>query len=730
MAIVTLEYNSTISNLIQGQWQIDDYLVGAQLVSSGYTHSPSHTTRSDVEAFAVGPVVQVSGKTAAESDGVTVIDCADIDFTVNGTYSAAWVVLHELGSSTAESTDKLMFAIKLNSEVALDIDVDSSLRIGINGLLRIVQADYEIPPVVDIPVDDGVPVITPGKTLDDPAAWVSGDVISVTDAEVDAFALDGYNFDQQVTVWAPNGVRIIGTDANSVPSHVGRACVYVTNCTNIRFVGFNVDSIDSTVAGGFIINQADGIHIESCTASFLKIWGIYYDACSDIKVDNCETHDMGQEGIICQLSTDIECNKWRVTNNKVYNTGLNTSPGRYYGEGIYLGSGTFPNYGPVRDVICDNNEVYNCLAEGIDCKSNVVQGRITNNYVHDCILPYNAAITVGSENEPGPAGIVSTDLIVVENNITENITPVDGSEFKVFAHIVVGKGNVSVRDNDLRGGSFGEEYGVSIFRTAVNQDQNDVFLGPNQYGDIDPLQRVSINLFNADLGAVDNPMDFFYIPNVNLEPIMHYDFSQSNELTLAGSKVSVVNDLSGGGYHMPQTDDAKRPTIDTRTINGVQAAEFDENQYFLIEDGPQLYDKSMIFAVVDSDDLAASRWILSLQDGSSERIGVGVDSNGFWFQHNLTTSGKINVAATSGPKVIACYRDGSKQYITDGSNAQENELGLDMRTITRWAIGAIIFNSSQSRQFDGAIGEIKVYDFYDADKFNSERAALAAKWGI
>lgn len=730
MSITTYEYNSTISNLIAGQWQTQSYFVGAQLLTSQYSHSPIHTTYSDVSGFSVAAPVRVGGKTINQVDGVTTIDCGDLDFTVQGTFSAGWVAIFEMSNEVSPvPTDKLIIAIKLNEVTDLDESVTSSIKISPDGLLRIVPADYEAPPQVEVPVDNSVLTITPGKTLADPSAWVDGDVIGVTDVEIDAFKLENLSFTNGVTIWAPNTSKIVGSANNNVTSNVGTACVFINNCTNIRMIGIRVESVDSLLSGGFIVDGSDGIHIENYRAKDFKLFGVYYDNSSDIKIDGGQAFNCGQEGISCVLTVDEPQTKWRVTNNIVYNTGLRTpDTGNFYGEGIYLGSGTYPNYGPVTDVICDNNIVYNCLAEGIDCKSNVVQAEITNNYVHSLRIPYNGAITVGSENETGPA-YSGTPTILIEGNKTENIDAYTGSEFTVYSHCTVGRGNVIVRDNQFLGKDFGREYGLSIYRTCKDQDNNLASVGDNSYGDIPSLSRITINEFNADLGSVDNPMEFNLTPNAGLKPVMWYDATRDSTLVKSGSNVSEWQDYSGNEYHMLQATTAEQPVWDSRQINGNQALEFSSIQFMQLLDGPQLYQDSMIFAVVDTDITSLKRWILSLQVDSTTSIGVGVNESGFWFQHNDGSS-KINVSAASGASLLSAYKSGTTQYLSNGTTSATDELGTIQRAITRWAVGANIFNSSEGRLFDGAIGEIKVYDFYDSALFESEKSEISNKWGI
>lgn len=53
----------------------------------------------------------------------------------------------------------------------------------------------------------------------------------------------------------------------------------------------------------------------------------------------------------------------------------------------------------------------------------------------------------------------------------------------------------------------------------------------------------------------------------------HWDFSVTGSLTLSGSEIIQANDLSGNGFHL--TPSGSGPSSGTRTINGLDVADFD-----------------------------------------------------------------------------------------------------------------------------------------------------------
>jgi hypothetical protein len=396
----------------------------------------------------------------------------------------------------------------------------------------------------------------------------------------------------------------------------------------------------------------------------------------------------------------------------------------YYGEGLYLGSGTYPNYGPVTNVLVDGGEIYNTRAEGIDVKANIQDAIIRGVYVHDCILPYNGAITVGAEYE---TGFDSTYLI--QNCTTRNITT-SGGAYNVFAHLAIGRGDITVEDCLFDGtASHNYEYGINMMTIAKNTLCNDALIARNFFGDILSERRLAINLYDNSTGQTDE-IDFFVVPTIDKAPVFWIDASDATTVTEASNACSAITDKSGMSYTLSQSNVLFRPITNSRTIGGRKAIEFANNEYMTITNGPQLPASSMIFIVLDSDITAFNRTILSFQVGTTTRISLGVSSSGFFFGHGDSGYTVISTPASTGGILLSAYRDGVTQYLTDGTAVVTNSTGEDQRLLSKWIIGASEFGSGISREFDGAIGEIRVFDFYDAAKFASETASLVTKWGL
>lgn len=723
MTIAVFPYVNTESNLIRGSWDSLEYLVGAQLVTSSYTYDISHTTRADIEVHTVGQLISVSGKTIIVSDGVTTINCNPLDFTSNGTFNAAWVVLHEIESLSPSATDKLLMAIQLSEEATIDQSVSQAIRINPNGLIAFVVADYVAPPQTQIPGTDLVCSV--GKTLDDPSAWVSGDVVCVDATTVDAFKLDGLNFSSPVKIWARSGATVNAGDGNNFTvSGVGSGGIVVTNCTNIELINFTVTG--STVTAGFIADSCNGITFTGCTSHDNKLFGIYTLNCSNVLSTNPVVYNVGQEGITYTLNVDQPFENWRTVNATVYNTGLATPVGEspFYGEGIYYGSGSFPNYGPVTNCSIAGGEIYNTRAEGIDIKSNIKDCTIDGVYLHDIVIPYNGAVTVGTENE---TGFDSTYTVI--NCITENVTVTNSFN---WSHIAIGRGNITVEGCEMRMTNSPQEHGISLYTTSKNRAFSDAFIGRNTFGDGLTENWVSINEFDGSTGAT-NTMNYFVKPTPDNLPVLWMDANDAETITDDGlSGVVSVEDKSLLGFTMEQTDINNRPSTGTRQINGINAFDFEttNGDFFQITNGPQLLSNCMYFAVIDLDSTSSCA-IVSFQIGGGLEVGIGIDAGNFFIEHGDDNSHRATTPAATGQSLVSAYRNGTTLFIDVNGTTGTSELAVDQRTLDRWCIGATRFNSgSNGSRFNGAMGEVRVYDFFDQDLFTQIKSDLTNKWGL
>ena len=132
-----------------------------------------------------------------------------------------------------------------------------------------------------------------------------------------------------------------------------------------------------------------------------------------------------------------------IKNNIIFNTGLRQAQ---YGEGIYLGNGTYKKdksglavSQTVHNIDVIGNYIYNTNNEAIDVKSNAYNVNIVGNYISDVNLKFNAAITIGTE-----ASFASNGGYLVEKNTITNVH--NRSGWRPIG-IAVGHGDTIVKDN-------------------------------------------------------------------------------------------------------------------------------------------------------------------------------------------------------------------------------------------------------------------------------------------
>ena len=184
---------------------------------------------------------------------------------------------------------------------------------------------------------------------------------------------------------------------------------------------------------GDTISKGSSLEITGCSYIIIEglclinaMWGIYVKSSDHIIIKNNEIYNTGQEGVhIGRSSQYID-----ISGNKIHNTGRFKSK---YGEGIYVGSGSYSgtNFPDNCEYIwIEENNIYESgNGEGINIKGESFHITVINNKIHD-IHPgtaeqYNqAGITV-----EGMANSLDHDYrlsekrdVWVENNTIWNIS--------------------------------------------------------------------------------------------------------------------------------------------------------------------------------------------------------------------------------------------------------------------------------------------------------------------
>jgi hypothetical protein len=220
------------------------------------------------------------------------------------------------------------------------------------------------------------------------------------------------------------------------------------------------------------------------------------------------------------------------------------------------------------------------------------------------------------------------------------------------------------------------------------------------------------------------------------------DTSASN-ITASAGAVSSVRNKANSQIPFIQGTGANQPISGTRTINGLNALDFDGANYWLTANGlissftgsdkpftilsvclcdaPTAAPQSSIWAIGSS---ASPNQFQSQVYQNSQNIANRRDDGG-----TIVTSGasyisgvNLNCLVFTGT-TVSSYTNATANY--SGSSQDVGVLTLD-----RFAIGATIRNTN-SHFFDGTIGEVIIYNtaLSDANRISIQQY-LGNKWGI
>lgn len=232
---------------------------------------------------------------------------------------------------------------------------------------------------------------------------------------------------------------------------------------------------------------------------------------------------------------------------------------------------------------------------------------------------------------------------------------------------------------------------------------------------------------NGDLvdGTVQGNIDaVFAVPDLL---VAHYDASLETVGALA-----TFTDRSGNGNDFTQGTAADQPTVTSSAINGLNALDFDGSTDHMI--GP-----SALYTTPTGDNTIIM--VIKTDDTSSfQRIWAGSISNGSRWQLDLRASGTNGVSAVNSTsaafrhhaytvdttaRIIHMRRVGSAIFVGVDGNETESSGAVDV-TIDGLALCEQITGGDN---YDGLIGEIKVFSTGEASNLTSELSALSTKWG-
>ena len=219
-------------------------------------------------------------------------------------------------------------------------------------------------------------------------------------------------------------------------------------------------------------------------------------------------------------------------------------------------------------------------------------------------------------------------------------------------------------------------------------------------------------------------------------PSLWLDASDATTIIATGGNVSQWNDKSGSGYHLVQPTGTRLPRTGSRTINGLNALDFDGINDRLQETSGVsfLNERVSIFAVCESDNVTLKKIIFTSFPANS------IDGRAYlWAGANLIT--KMGGGTSSDITVSSYTSIGQKLNLSVSANLSQVNL-RDNGTLlgtsgaytqtqpsNKFVIGDDMFDSGF---FDGAIAEVLFFQGFDLSDANREKIEgyLAHKWGL
>jgi parallel beta-helix repeat protein len=186
----------------------------------------------------------------------------------------------------------------------------------------------------------------------------------------------------------PSGTDRKRTSILAYPGHHPKIMGSGVNTGRVRLTDVNYMNI----SGFEITNYNQGIRIEGS---------------SNITIQNCTVHYIGQEAIGAIYNSSYII----IENNSIYDT----KKYMYNGEGVYIGSGSAEPLDTTNNVIIRNNTIYNTGSGGNNEAIELKPG------THDCLVEAN--IIYESRNGDASWGAIEIDESHFDNGIGYNSNP-------------------------------------------------------------------------------------------------------------------------------------------------------------------------------------------------------------------------------------------------------------------------------------------------------------------
>lgn len=211
-----------------------------------------------------------------------------------------------------------------------------------------------------------------------------------------------------------------------------------------------------------------------------------------------------------------------------------------------------------------------------------------------------------------------------------------------------------------------------------------------------------------------------------------WDASDTSTITESGGAVSQWDDKSSNGYHVAQATEAFKPTLNTGSINGLDALNFPDDPTKMSATGVAslAWKPATVFVVAKITNSATDKTFIAQGDSgyfqfratTAEKLGLLKSSAA-----NIGESTTANSTTVASLSAVTYDSSGNYAFFTNGA---ANGSGTNNQTLTA-STAIYVGNRQTAENFLGDIGEIVVYDTVlgSTDRATVE-SYLMTKWGI
>lgn len=215
------------------------------------------------------------------------------------------------------------------------------------------------------------------------------------------------------------------------------------------------------------------------------------------------------------------------------------------------------------------------------------------------------------------------------------------------------------------------------------------------------------------------------------------DAADTSTITLNGLTVSQWNDKSGNNRHAAQATAAAQPTSGTKTINGLNAIDFDGSSDFLTFPGIDIVNKD-VFIVFNTDVLPTpsnpgmvmAEQAFFLQMPRVQFDGSIIHAGGFW---ENTPVGTSFISSVGQPVLFnAQATDPTLLYVVNGTAYQSyaKSASADVRGTILQGLGARSHGIGGENFYNGQVAEVVFANAPSAADRQKVEGYLAWKWGL